>query len=176
MSQKDVEQISISLKGLSISATIQSSAAGTTTQISVSSSDPLHGPVGAETTSSSSVAESSIAPVDLERLSADLSERGGFSPESRVRIAFDLGLEARRARINDSRPDFSKPTGLPAAAFVLLAHPSLHSPRWFRTQKKLLAAVGKKAPASTIYCSLPSQARAESFCLGAGLEGLPSEA
>ena len=178
MSHQDIEQISLNLKGLSIAATVSSTASGTTTQLTINS-DPLHGPVGAVpagSTDSNPTPSTSISAVDLDRLSSILSRRGGLSAEQRVQLAYSLGQEARRARLEGGRPDFSKASSVPPTVWVLLAHPSLSSPRWYRTVKKLRTAVGKRAPDSTIFCALPSQAEAESFCLGAGLEGLPAEA
>ena len=100
---------------------------------------------------------------------------GGHSPESHIRLAYQLGREAARIYTGERRCFESASISSRRTVYVILAGDLVERPFFTHSTEVYFRTVKPRGgfdPASISH-GFASISEAEAFCLGAGLPGLP---
>lgn len=197
--QDGVQQITIQLGGVSISATSAGTASGSGITVNIvnststSNSSNTFPPAASSGKGISSAApEPQFAPSQgagdsaptesdqvhpsVVHLARQLKVLPGLpSPEARIQRAFAAGQGAGRVlRGEATYPPRAPPLQLSNSCWVVLRSPVTATPVLCRSAAEFWAqAGGKPLPAETVCFGLATLSEAEAFCRGAGLPGLP---
>ena len=186
-----VEQISITLQGLTIAATTSRSGGSARTQISIDgssqSTDPLHGPSRAETSATSSspaptravrrppaIPATPVVPDTVVALAGRLRSRGGgcSSPIERIRRAFYAGWTAqRKLSAGQGYGREISDTGLPVRVWGAIRDRHGADCRSVcRTRAALDAVIGSPEADCSVWSAFPSEAELAAWFIGSGRE------